>query len=212
MMTWAGPLPGLSLAPALKVWWPRFTWGMGRPEADGRNGRQTVEVAHEALIRNWGRLRSWLNEDREFLLWRQRTQVQVEQWEQHGRDAGGLLRGVSLSEAERWLVGRPQDLTAAEQQFVSDSVTRRERDQETERRRRRLLRGWFGLLLVGLTVASLVFYRLRQEADFTARESKARELAFAGDCPAPRICNEVRQHSRYLERLHRVSGERLKFL
>jgi len=29
----------------------------------------TVEVAHEALIREWGRLRMWLDEDREYLLW-----------------------------------------------------------------------------------------------------------------------------------------------
>jgi hypothetical protein len=33
---------------------------------------QTVEVAHEALISNWGTLRAWVNEDREFLLWRER--------------------------------------------------------------------------------------------------------------------------------------------
>jgi energy-coupling factor transporter ATP-binding protein EcfA2 len=34
--------------------------------------QQTVEVAHEALISNWSTLRSWINEDREFLLWRER--------------------------------------------------------------------------------------------------------------------------------------------
>jgi len=28
---------------------------------------QTVEVAHEALIRNWPKLRSWLDEDRSLL-------------------------------------------------------------------------------------------------------------------------------------------------
>jgi hypothetical protein len=33
---------------------------------------QTVEIAHEALISNWGTLRAWVNEDREFLLWRER--------------------------------------------------------------------------------------------------------------------------------------------
>ena len=33
---------------------------------------QTVEVAHEALISNWSTLRAWVNEDREFLLWRER--------------------------------------------------------------------------------------------------------------------------------------------
>ena len=35
------------------------------------------KVAHEALLRHWERLRGWLNEDREFLLWHQRTQIHV---------------------------------------------------------------------------------------------------------------------------------------
>jgi phospholipase C len=105
---------------------------MGRLGGDGQTKGIAVEVAHEALIRNWKRLRGWLNEDREFLLWRQRTQIQVEQWEQHGRDASYLLRGMSLVEAERWLVGRPQDLTAPEQQFIQESIGLREREREEE--------------------------------------------------------------------------------
>jgi WD40 repeat protein len=109
---------------------------MGRPEGEEQSGNQTVEVAHEALIRNWGRLRGWLNEDREFLLWRQRLQIQVEQWDEHERDASYFLRGVPLSEAERWLLGRPQELMAAEQQFIKESVDLREQEHEAEERRR----------------------------------------------------------------------------
>jgi len=105
---------------------------MGRHEGNEPTRGLTVEVAHEALIRNWTRLRGWLNEDREFLLWRQRTQIQVEQWEQNGRDASYLLRGISLSEADRWLVGRPQDLTAPEQKFIQDSIGLRKREHEEE--------------------------------------------------------------------------------
>jgi WD40 repeat protein len=108
----------------------------GRPEPGAAGANSTVEVAHEALIRNWERLRGWLNEDREFLLWRQRTQIQGEQWEQHGRDDSLLLRGVSLSEAERWLVGRPQDLSADERRFVEDAVALREQEKAAEERRR----------------------------------------------------------------------------
>ena len=109
---------------------------MGRPEKGVRSAGPTVEVAHEALIRNWERLRGWLNEDREFLLWWQRMRVQVEQWEQHQRDAGYLLRGGPLAEAERWLVGRPRDLVAREQQFIESSVALRESELEYEKRRR----------------------------------------------------------------------------
>jgi len=108
---------------------------MGRPEGEEQSGRQTVEVAHEALIRNWGRLRGWLNEDREFLLWRQRLQIQVEQWDEHGRDASYLLRGVSLSEGEHWLIGRPQDLTVTQQQLIQESGALRKQEHEQEERR-----------------------------------------------------------------------------
>ena len=43
--------------------WPLVT---GRDEA---GGDETVKVAHETLFTNWGRLRGWLDEVREFLLW-----------------------------------------------------------------------------------------------------------------------------------------------
>jgi hypothetical protein len=87
---------------------------MGRPEGAGQTKGQTVEVAHEALIRNWNRLRGWLNEDREFLLWRQRLQVQVKEWQDHEEGTDYVLRGAPLSEAECWLERRQQDLTDAE--------------------------------------------------------------------------------------------------
>ena len=45
-------------------------------------GQDQVEVAHEALIRGWRRLRGWLEEDREFLLWRKRLQASLEAREQ----------------------------------------------------------------------------------------------------------------------------------
>jgi WD40 repeat protein len=103
---------------------------------DAHNGNLSVEIAHEALIRNWDRLRGWLNEDREFLLWRQRSQVQVGEWKEHRQDVGYLLRGVPLSEAESWLLGRPQDLTDAEQHFILESVALRKREWAEEEQRR----------------------------------------------------------------------------
>jgi hypothetical protein len=109
---------------------------MGRPEGEVQTTGQTVEVAHEALIRNWERLRGWLNEDREFLLWQQRTRMQVQEWERHGGDTSYLLRGVSLSEAERWLAERPEDVTTADKQFIRESVAlfKQERQQDELRR------------------------------------------------------------------------------
>lgn len=149
---------------------------MGRPEGEGQAKGQTVEVAHEALIRNWERLRGWLNEDREFLLWRQRTQIQVDQWERHRRDAGYLLRGLALSDAERWFVGRLQDMMADEQQFIGQSVALREREREAEERRR------VSISVVAITVAivigvfALVAFQQQRKATRNAAIADARRL------------------------------------
>ena len=57
---------------------------------------QTVEVAHEALISNWGTLRAWVNEDREFLLWRDRLGPLFAEWERAQESAEAVLRGPLL--------------------------------------------------------------------------------------------------------------------
>jgi WD40 repeat protein len=101
----------------------------------GETERQIVEVAHEALIRNWERLRLWLNEDREFLLWRQRTQILVAQWLQHGRDTDDLLRGATLSEAERWLATHSQDIQDGQAEYVRESSALRQRELKAEQER-----------------------------------------------------------------------------
>jgi len=107
---------------------------MGR---DDQNRCQTVEVAHEALIRNWERLRSWVNEDREFLLWRQRLQVALEGCELSHHDPGSLLRGLPLVEAEHWVARRTQDLSNEERRFVAESIALREREAEENEQRKR---------------------------------------------------------------------------
>jgi WD40 repeat protein/serine/threonine protein kinase len=117
----------------------------------------TVEVAHEALIREWDRLRQWLDKDREFLMWQQRLRAGLHQWEANEQDEGALLRGAPLAEAENWLSQRWTDLNETEQAFIQASLALRkrrdaEREQERqarERLRRRITRG----LVAGLAIA-----------------------------------------------------------
>lgn len=93
-----------------------------RQGADGADGAtELVEVAHEAL------LRGWLDEDREFLLWRQRTRTAFQAWEESGRDQGVLLRGGPLAEAQRWLRERAEDMGEAGRTFIAESVARAQR-------------------------------------------------------------------------------------
>ncbi|MFO0779429.1 MAG: SUMF1/EgtB/PvdO family nonheme iron enzyme [Nitrospira sp.] len=96
-------------------------------------GEETVEVSHEALIRQWHRLQGWLKEDRESLLWRERLRGRVNDWKYTTQDEGTLLRGALLVEAQRWLSQKAEMLTNQEQDYIRHSVEARERAVLAER-------------------------------------------------------------------------------
>jgi len=83
--------------------------------------QETVEIAHEALIWNWGRLRGWLDEDRAFRTWQGRLRAALRAWEVSGRDADALLRGALLAEAEVWAAQRADDLSLLALAFIATS-------------------------------------------------------------------------------------------
>jgi hypothetical protein len=62
--------------------------------------KDQVQVAHEALIRRWPRLQSWIDEDRERLSFNRRLQRAVETWESADKDDDYLYRGSQLTQAE----------------------------------------------------------------------------------------------------------------
>lgn len=67
----------------------------------GEAGGGTVEVAHEALFREWTRLKSWLEPERERLDALRSLQVDAATWNRNGRDAAFLNhRDKRLAEAE----------------------------------------------------------------------------------------------------------------
>jgi hypothetical protein len=98
-------------------------------------GRQTFEIAHEALISNWDTLRSWVNEDREFLLWRERLGTLLTEWTRAEGSVETLLRGPLLIEAQKWFDRRSQDLSDQERKFIYASRELRERLAREERER-----------------------------------------------------------------------------
>lgn len=107
-------------------------------DRDPASRSPTVEVAHEALLGEWGRLRQWLAEDREFLLWQQRLRAALYQWQTSEQDEGALLRGAPLVEAENWFNQRRHELSQAEGAFIQAGLALRERraaEQEAQRQR-----------------------------------------------------------------------------
>ena len=56
---------------------------------------ETVEVIHEALIRNWGKLRGWMATDRVFRAWQERLRGTMAQWQDTDKDEGSNATKIS---------------------------------------------------------------------------------------------------------------------
>jgi transcriptional regulator with GAF, ATPase, and Fis domain len=93
-----------------------------------------VEIIHDALIREWGQLRNWINDNRVFLSWRQRLEAARKSWVNSDHDDGALLHGALLFEAENWLSTRKAQLLEKEMDFIQASCNLRDREAETSRR------------------------------------------------------------------------------
>ncbi|PNJ93450.1 hypothetical protein CEP13_12505, partial [Cylindrospermopsis raciborskii C03] len=129
--------------------------------------QETVEVAHEALIRNWGELRNWIDSNREFRAWQERLRVIRQQWESTERDTELLLRGGMLVQAEERLKERPEDLIN-ELKFIEESIQEKNRilQQERARQKREIMTAW------GITAGSIVAVVVSVTLGVTAVEQK----------------------------------------
>ncbi|MDP8956979.1 MAG: hypothetical protein M3N24_08485, partial [Actinomycetota bacterium] len=149
----------------------------------------TVEVAHEALLREWPRLRGWLEEDLQGHQLRQHLTQAAKQWEASGRDASEVYRGARLSAALDWASTRGPDLNQLERDFLAESREASEHEAERQRRTNRRLRGllvgtaaFLAVALVAGVLALVQRGRARGEAERAEREARiatARELSAA---------------------------------
>lgn len=98
------------------------------------DGNGVAELVHEVLIRYWHRFQIWLTADHAFRIWLGRLQMLVIQWQAINNDKGVLLRGVPLTEAEKWLHERLNDLPTSAQIFIEASLQLRQYERELARR------------------------------------------------------------------------------
>jgi WD40 repeat protein len=143
--------------------------------------RDTVEVAHEALIREWPTLRRWLDEDREGLLVHRRLTEAAQEWVALGRDRGMLYRGVRLHAASAWADSHDAELNAAEREFVEASRNAERAELEAAQRRSQQLRIRAAvsvvLFFLSLGAAGAAFWQT-QNAQKERRMASLRALAF----------------------------------
>ena len=85
----------------------------------------SVEVAHEALIRGWGRLHGWIEADRAGLLIQRQLADAAREWEANHREGSFLYRGTRLAVAWEWAQTDRESLNEVEARFLAASRNRR---------------------------------------------------------------------------------------
>jgi basic membrane lipoprotein Med (substrate-binding protein (PBP1-ABC) superfamily)/DNA-binding SARP family transcriptional activator len=128
-------------------------------DRDHASGAPTVEVAHEALLTEWERLRGWIEEGRADIARRAALDAAMTEWSRSGRDSDYLLSGKRLAEYESWRDFSAMRLTTAEHEYLNASIEQRDASVAAESARvaretglaRSARRGW--VALVGVLAA-----------------------------------------------------------
>lgn len=162
----------------------------------------TVDLAHEALLGAWPRLRGWIDEDRERLRLHRRLTEAAAAWEELGRDAGALYRGIRLTEAREAFEGElrgsdepretcearesgelranTSELNRVERAFLAASADAQEQARRAAARATRRLRALTGALAALLCLAVVAGVAAWRQGGVNARqrdEAEARRVA-----------------------------------
>ncbi len=133
-----------------------------------------MEVAHEALIREWSTLRGWLADDREGLRLHRHLTDSVQEWQSLDKDPSELYRGTRLEQAVSWANEHRDDLNFLEQEFLDASVAFVEADR---REKERIRQEREDARQKALEQAQLLLRK--EEARRQAEERRAREAELA---------------------------------
>lgn len=163
---------------------------------DSTTRAPTVEVAHEAIIREWQRLRMWLDDNRDNLRFQRRLATAAREWQLSGRDTSFLISGSRLEQLEDWAETTDLALSKDERDFYQASVAERDRQlqQEAERQAReraleaRVRRNWRAVAVISTvgvilavvlaTIALIQGQRARSASRDSARSAEiSREIA-----------------------------------
>jgi WD40 repeat protein len=149
----------------------------------------TVEVAHEALLERWGRLRDWIEVHRESLMLYRRFGGAHADWEHADRDPDYLLRGGRLRQFEAWSRETDLVLTEPEREYLLASRDCEDTAVATRRRRRNLIGAALGVL--GAAVVVFGVFALIQRDRAGDQQAAAEEQAANAEEQAARAEGEA---------------------
>ena len=153
----------------------------------------TVEIAHEAMLSAWTRLRGWIADARDDIRTQRQLSSAATEWATAGKDGSFLLRGARLAQFAAWAEATNLALSSNEHEYLRESVAERDEERTNEEARRnheialerRSVRRSRALVAVfavaALVAASLTFVANRESgrAEHESRVATARELAAA---------------------------------
>jgi WD40 repeat protein/transcriptional regulator with XRE-family HTH domain len=92
----------------------------------------TVEVAHEALLREWTRLREWLDESRADVRLQRQLADAANEWQNADRDESFLLTGAHLAQFDIWSQTTKVALTQHEGDYLRASLDLRMKEEAAQ--------------------------------------------------------------------------------
>jgi formylglycine-generating enzyme required for sulfatase activity len=171
-----------------------------------KDGRATAEVAHEILLKTWSTLKRWLEDQREFLVWRGELEVRRKEYDEAGKEGPrrqrqALLMGLPLDTARKWLAARRSDIERPDRAFIEASA----RADRAAARTRAWLQRAVGVLL--LCVIGGLLARMH-ESELRAQWYWA--TAFLGRGTTDAALRSLRPGDRFAECVDTSSDDRIR--
>lgn len=138
---------------------------------------ESVQIAHEALVRVWPRLRGWLDDDVDGQRLFRHLAGAADAWDAMGRPQSELYRGARLARTLEWRDRAGPDLNDTESAFLGASAALAESEVRAaearlaeQRRANRRLRGSLVGVVLLLVLALVTGLGAVRSADRAARE------------------------------------------
>lgn len=176
---------------------------------DEKTRKPTVEVAHEAILREWDRLREWLNASREDIRQHRQLARLTAEWYDSKQDMSFLLRGGRLERFSTWEETTAMRLTPNEKHYLHTSrdVYRQEQEAEQARQEReatleqrsqqrmRYLVAALAVMLIGAVAFSIFAIDREQQANdarIDAESARATSVVNAAQAQELAMVNAAR--------------------
>jgi len=139
-------------------------------DTDAR-GEVAVSVAHEALLREWQRVKDWLKENREFLRMRDRLDSSMKLWLSRGKQKDDLLgAGLPIAEGEKLLKDSEPSLSREQIDYIRASIAERKRRKNLRDQIRYAVMAAIAVLAI---IAGFQWFRAERQRESAAQAFKS---------------------------------------